>query len=41
MSRQPPSCSGPKPSASTRQTSANDASFGTEPMNNVTGVGAP
>ena len=41
MSRQPPSCSGPKPSLSTRQISANDASFGTEPMNSVTGVGAP
>ncbi len=41
MSRQPPSCSGPKPSLSTRQISANEPSFVTEPMNSVTGVGAP
>src|SRR6185503_4293293 len=41
MSRQPPSCRPPRPSTSTRHTSANDAIFGTEPMNNVTGVGAP
>src|SRR5512143_3615257 len=41
MSRQPVSCTGPSPSISTRHASANDAIFGTEPMNNVTGVGAP
>src|SRR6185295_15534862 len=41
MSRQPASCTGPRPSISTRHASANDAIFGTEPMSNVTGVGAP
>jgi hypothetical protein len=30
-----------RPSASTRIASTNEAIFGAEPMNNVTGVGAP
>ena len=33
--------SAPRPSASTRIASTNDAIFGAEPMNSVTGVGAP
>ena len=41
MSCQPVACTAPRPSASSRNASANEPSFGAAARNNVTGVGAP
>ncbi len=41
MSCQPVACTAPRPSASSRNASANEPSFGAAARNSVTGVGAP